>query len=252
MEKPAEKENGEPAKQATDSSLLASSAKGASSLILLQLVSRMLTFTLNQMALKFISAETLGVASIKLELLLSTILFISREGFRTALLRGGNDCSDADKNEQKITNLAYIPTAIGLVTTILTCGYYISMIDPVSNVYPWYKTSIILYGLSAFLELLVEPLFTRALNGLNFQLRVNIEGVAVLLRCILTFALTVYGNDPKTGTNRFGVLAFAIAQFVFGLTMMTGYASYYLYKVKLGQIPSVKQLLPQPIEEKEK
>jgi oligosaccharide translocation protein RFT1 len=64
--------------------------------------------------------------------------------------------------------------------------------------------------------------------------------------------LTVYGNDPKAGTNRFGVLAFAIAQFVFGLMMMTGYAGYYLYKVKLGQIPSVKQLLPQPIEEKEK
>ncbi|KAG2186058.1 hypothetical protein INT43_002496, partial [Umbelopsis isabellina] len=237
------------------SNVLSSSVAGASYLILLQFASRMLTFALHQIVMRYTTAETLGIASVKLELLLSTILFLSREGFRCALLRGGGSTATQPKKEsssrnqgnmvdvnspegeiQKVTNLAYLPTAIGLVTTLTACIYYLSTIDDVTaSKYPFYRTSIVIYGLSAYCELLIEPLYILALNNLYFKLRVSVEGVAVLLRCFLTFGLTVLGANGSE-TNRYGVLAFAIAQLAFVLALVTGYVGFFANKVRNGEI----------------
>ncbi|CEP11554.1 hypothetical protein [Parasitella parasitica] len=220
-----------------DDNLLAATAKGASYLILLQFLSRMLTFSLNQIVLRYISKETFGIASVNLELLSSTILFISREGFRSALIR-------SSKNQQSIINLAYIPTLFGLVTTLVTCAYYLSTItEEQSAQFPHYRLAVILYGAASFLELLVEPLFILALNQLYFQLRVTVEGVAVILRCLITFGLTLH----FAGNEQLSILAFAIAQFAFGLTMMVGYLGFFLYKEK-----AIQKLLPQKITDDEK
>jgi len=219
-----------------DENLLAATAKGASYLILLQFLSRMLTFSLNQIVLRYISKETFGIASVNLELLSSTILFISREGFRSALIR-------SSKNQQSILNLAYIPTLFGLVTTVITCAYYLSTITEEQSIqFPYYRMAVMLYGAASFLELVVEPLFVLALNQLYFQLRVTVEGVAVVLRCLITFGLTLY----FAGNEKLSILAFAIAQFVFGLTMMLGYLGFFLYKEK-----SIHKLLPQKITDDE-
>ncbi|GAN01555.1 rft-1-domain-containing protein [Mucor ambiguus] len=220
-----------------DENLLAATAKGASYLILLQFLSRMLTFSLNQIVLRYISKETFGIASVNLELLSSTILFISREGFRSALIR-------SSKNQQSILNLAYIPTLFGLVTTLITCAYYLSTISEEQSIqFPYYRMAVMLYGAASFLELVVEPLFVLALNQLYFQLRVTVEGVAVILRCLITFGLTLY----FAGNEKLSILAFAIAQFVFGLTMMLGYLGFFVYKEK-----SIQKLLPQKIIDDEK
>ncbi|KAI8347338.1 Rft protein-domain-containing protein [Blakeslea trispora] len=219
-----------------DDSLLAATARGASYLIMLQFVSRMLTFSLNQIVLRYTSKATFGIASVNLELLSSTILFISREGFRSALVR-------QSKNQQSILNLAYIPSAFGLITTIVACLYYLSTISIEEQVqFPYYKLAVLLYGAASFLELLVEPLFILALNNLYFQLRVTVEGIAVVLRCLITFGLTLY----FAGNEKLSILAFAIAQLVYGFTMMIGYLGYFLYKEK-----SVGKLLPHKIVEKE-
>ncbi|KAI8061552.1 Rft protein-domain-containing protein [Gilbertella persicaria] len=152
-----------------DDNLLATTVKGASYLIMLQFISRMLTFSLNQIVIRFTSKATFGIASVNLELLSSTILFISREGFRSVLIR-------KSKNQQSILNLAYIPSFFGLITTIAACLYYLSTISLEEQAqFPYYKTAVLLYGAASFLELLVEPLFILALNNLYFQLRVTIE-----------------------------------------------------------------------------
>jgi len=225
----------------------------------------MLTFALHQIVVRYTTAETLGIASVKLELLLSTILFLSREGFRCALLRGGSaqattaskttkgapskegvPVSSTEGQVQKITNLAYLPMAIGLVTTLSACVYYLSNInDETALKYPFYRISIVLFGLSAYCELIIEPLYIMALNNLYFKLRVSVEGVAVLLRCLLTFGLTVLGANG-TATNRYGVLAFAIAQLAFSLVMVLGYVGFFANKVSKGEI-SGKTTVPRQL-----
>ncbi|KAI9318220.1 Rft protein-domain-containing protein [Dichotomocladium elegans] len=230
--------------------LLASTAKGAYYLVLLQFASRMLTFGLHQIVLRYTSAETLGIASVKLELLLSTILFISREGFRCALLRSSEEekTERRDMAEQKVTNLAYIPTGIGLLTTICACGYYISMIDEsTATKYPYYRVSVLMFGAGAFAELLIEPLFVLAMNRLYFSLRVSVEGVAVLIRCFVTFGLTLAGVSAGSSShNAYGVLAFAVAQLAFGLTMMVGYVGFFCKKVLRKEIQA-RNLVPQQL-----
>ncbi|KAI7901104.1 Rft protein-domain-containing protein [Cokeromyces recurvatus] len=219
-----------------EKSLLAVTAKGASYLILLQFISRMLTFLLNQIVLRYVSKATFGIASVNLELLASTILFISREGFRSALIR-------SSKKPQTILNLAYIPTCFGVIITFLTCIYYLSTISEEEAFrFPYYRMAVLLYGAASFLELTVEPLFVLALNHLHFQLRVTVEGVAVIVKCLVTFSLTIY----FAGNEEYSILAFAIAQFVFGFIMMMGYLGFFLYKEK-----SFQKLLPHQIVEEE-
>ncbi|KAI9262725.1 Rft protein-domain-containing protein [Sporodiniella umbellata] len=215
--------------------LLANTAKGASYLIMLQFISRMLTFSLNQIVLRYTTPGAFGIASVNLELLASTILFISREGFRAILTR-------SSKNQQQIINLAYIPACLGFFTTTLCCGYYLSTITSQdSATYSYYSTSVVLYGIASFLELAVEPLFILALNKMYFQLRVSVEGTAVILRCLVTFGLTLYGKPE------YSVLSFALAQLVYGLIIMVGYIGYFIYNEN-----SLKNLLPRKIKDDSK
>ncbi|KAF9186887.1 Oligosaccharide translocation protein rft1 [Haplosporangium sp. Z 11] len=277
------------------SSILSSSVQGASYLVLLQFVSRMLTFTLNQVLLRFTNAETLGIASVQLELLLNTILFLSREGVRCAAIRVSDDgdhtssssaatltissgagvkaeslaseqeqkgphgqCKDIQPAEpvvqpgseayrlQKLVNMVYAPIPIGILMTSVAVGYYLYHVnDADESRFPGYRLSICLYGLAALIELLAEPMFMVAQYKLWFKTRVSVEGTAVIVRCILTCVLTAYGaretvsgyhsHDKSTdgnissssssslNTNTMGVLAFAIAQFVYGLLIFGGF-----------------------------
>ncbi|KAG0264835.1 Oligosaccharide translocation protein rft1 [Mortierella polycephala] len=270
------------------SSILSSSVQGASYLVLLQFVSRMLTFTLNQVLLRYTTAETLGIASVQLELLLNTILFLSREGVRCAAIRVSDDedhtsfssatpttssetkvkaerlaseqegshgqCKDTQPAKlviqpgseayrlQKLVNIVYAPIPIGALMTCIAVGYYLYHVnDANESRFPGYRLSICLYGLAALIELLAEPMFMVAQYKLWFKTRVSVEGLAVIVRCVLTCALTVYGAratvpgyhshekdtngniSSSSNTNTMGVLAFAIAQFVYGLLIFGGF-----------------------------
>ena len=94
--------------------VFSASARGASYLILLQLFTRLLTFTFNQLILRHTHPSVFGFATIQLELLSSTILFLSREGFRIALQREQGEI-------QRTVNLAYIPFITGIFGAIVGC-----------------------------------------------------------------------------------------------------------------------------------
>jgi Rft protein len=55
--------------------------------MLFNMLQRVVTFLLNQSMIAWTSPEIFGIAAISLELLLSTLLFLSREGVRLACLR---------------------------------------------------------------------------------------------------------------------------------------------------------------------
>src|SRR5580704_5802070 len=101
-------------KDAAQGSLFSASATGASYLITLQLFTRLLTFTFNQLILRHTSPSIFGFATIQLELLSSTILFLSREGFRISLQREGRDI-------QRTVNLAYLPFITGCLGSVVAC-----------------------------------------------------------------------------------------------------------------------------------
>ena len=83
------------------------------SLFFLSLFSRLSTFILNQLLLNITTPEIYGEASIKYDLIITTILFVAREGIRVTLLRVGNEI-----REEQVVNMSYIPLGVGIIVAV--------------------------------------------------------------------------------------------------------------------------------------
>ncbi|TCD70759.1 Oligosaccharide translocation protein rft1 [Steccherinum ochraceum] len=245
-------------------SLLSKSLASASSLVLLQLFSRLFTFALNQALVRLVSPQAFGTAAIQFELLLSTILFLSREGVRNALLRANTsstteskpqDTSGASGKKKKVTNsntptqdanahntlianISLLPVLLGIPTTIITTLLYIRSSSAQTSSQPHFHLSVGLYALAAFLELLSEPSYIRAQNELRFDVRVKAEGKAVVAKTGTTF-LALVGTR---GGEEWALVAFALGQVVYGAVLLEEFVRVYygkglrwwIRKVKIG------------------
>jgi oligosaccharide translocation protein RFT1 len=188
---------------------LSTSAKGASYMILLQLLTRLLSFTLNQLLLRYITPSIFGFATVQLELLSGTVLFLSREGFRIAVQRERGDL-------QRIVNVAYIPFLTGVPATLVGCYSLWRGADAEVRQLGGFTGSIVLYGIATLVELAVEPCFAITQQMFLFRVRTTAEGTAVLTRCVITYISTIYftrrGQLVEGGALPFGLgqLAYAV------------------------------------------
>lgn len=137
--------------------------KSASSLIGLQFLSRLITFVVNQALVRLATPSVYGTVSIQLELLLNTILFLSREGFRNALLRAN---SNGKQQEVSITstlvsNISILPIYLGFSITVLASGAYYYVASPETKSQPYFAQAVILYSGAAIHELFAEPYYIR-------------------------------------------------------------------------------------------
>jgi oligosaccharide translocation protein RFT1 len=138
--------------------MVQSFASSASLLVGLQLGSRLFTFGLNQALLRFVSPGAFGIAAIQFELLSSTILFLSREGFRNALIRAW---SDKKPQEAGIVNLTLLPMIVGVPVAGLASLVYRASCSRETADQPFFDTAIVIYALASCLELASEPLHIR-------------------------------------------------------------------------------------------
>jgi oligosaccharide translocation protein RFT1 len=138
----------------------------------LQLFSRLFTFGLNQAMFRMASPEAFGTAAIQFELVLSTILFLSREGVRNALLRAwpshlsAKDETEAtrsteDARSASVTNVAFLPLILGLPFAIATAFLYTNTAGKDTRSQPHFNLAISMYAAAAVMELLSEPMHNR-------------------------------------------------------------------------------------------
>ncbi|KAJ1812397.1 Oligosaccharide translocation protein rft1, partial [Coemansia sp. RSA 2599] len=197
---------------------------GAQYLMGLQLFVRLATFSTNAVAFRLAGSSAFGVASIKLELLLSTILFLSRESIRSALLRiePEEDAQRPSAREQRIINAASVSLAIG---GLLAGALYVVYGRDGQSAIPYYSESIAVYVLAAWIELLVEPLYVLSRSRVLFQLQARCESVAVCAKCaIVALVLLVGNNKGSDKENEFRLLAFALGQFGYATSILLAYA----------------------------
>ena len=186
---------------------------------ILSIILRLTSFLLSQLTVRFVSAAALGKASIPLELLLSTSLFVGREGFRLALTKElgettavgtANDDSVGDENKdnqqqhqqqqrlndkgQRIINVSWlsIPTGallscIALLLHLQNCNN--QQHDDESDYYASfdYKLAGVLYCLASFIESCSEPLVIRCLQSMDVTTKAKAEGAALILKSISCF-----------------------------------------------------------------
>jgi oligosaccharide translocation protein RFT1 len=153
----------------SNSRLVQASLSSVSSLMALQLVSRLFTFVLNQTMVRMVSPEAFGTAAIQFELMLSTILFLSREGVRNALLRAWPGMptvqiahsTTQDPRSSAVTNVAMLPVILGLPLAVATSFLYANIASHDTRSQPHFNLAISLYAIAAVMELLSEPMHNR-------------------------------------------------------------------------------------------
>lgn len=113
---------------------------------LLGIMLKFFSFFLSQLTIRFVDPVVLGKASIRLDLLLSSVLFLGREGFRLALTRGDqskdkntkmsedngadnreatqpNESSGKEENIQ-ITNVAWLSIPVGVLLSSIALAIH--------------------------------------------------------------------------------------------------------------------------------
>ncbi|KAI9183548.1 Oligosaccharide translocation protein rft1 [Blastocladiella emersonii ATCC 22665] len=232
------------AKEAETASRFGAAVSGAGYMFVLQVFSKLVTFTCNQLVLRKVSPQIFGVASIQLELLVSTLLFFAREPLRLAALRvpvvgvkGNADLAQL----QSIVNLAWIAPAVGAPLAALLAAYYIRYL-PVPELAAWYSTSVVMYAAGAWLDLMAEPFFTVHYSLLFLKTRAIIEGLALTASCGTAFYLSWWHGESM------GLLAFAYARIAFGATYFGAFvAAFVWHSVKSeGAIP-LAIVVPKPV-----
>ncbi|KAF8797724.1 RTF domain-containing protein [Phlegmacium glaucopus] len=194
----------------------------ASSLMALQLFSRFFTFALNQALFRLASPSAFGAAAIQFELILSTILFLSREGVRNALLRVS---AHADTNVKR-TNMSFLPIIFGVPLALSTCLVYAHVASQEMQEQPYFNSAIAIYAVAALWELLCEPLYNKAMADLKTGIRVRAEGLGITSKSLTTFLLLVYNTSRAKGED-LALIAFAAGQLMYSMVMFLVYISHF-------------------------
>ena len=205
-----------------------SSLANASSLVLLQLFSRAFTFGLNQALVRLATPQTFGTAAIQFELLLSTILFLSREGVRNALLRSPVK-NKKDSNAALVENISLIPVFLGVPFSGLTALIYVQYASPSTTSQPHFHLSVAVYAIAAVLELLSEPLYIRAQNELRLKVRVRAEGFAIVSKSVIAFLVLALAP------SEWALVAFAVGQAAYGLSLLVVFLG--VYRANINYVP---------------
>lgn len=232
--------------------MAASILQGTSLLIALQFLSRAITFIANQLLLRFLTAQLLGVAT-HLEVYYLSVLFFARESLRVAIQRQGavggeddegkeddnddkkKDASASEQNAKKqagkstsnaaatqaIINLGYLAPFLGAPIALLLGTAYTRNLAPATlATTPYLRTSLHIYALAALLELLSEPAFVLTQSRLQLAVRARAEGLATLAKCAVTLAAAVWA--ARAGVP-LGALPFALGQTAFGVVLLGVY-----------------------------
>lgn len=153
---------------------------------LLSIGLRLLSFVLSQLTVRFVSAGVLGQASIPLELLLSTALFVGREGFRLALTKA--EVRNGDPRDARITNVSWLTVPVGALLAVVAAFVHLHQCGQNEDTTLDYKLAGMLYCLAAFVESLAEPLVIQCLQQLDVATKAKAEGSALVMKSVSCFA----------------------------------------------------------------
>ncbi|XP_011802685.1 PREDICTED: protein RFT1 homolog isoform X2 [Colobus angolensis palliatus] len=181
--------------------VLGQAARLASFGLILQVLFRLITFVLNAFILRFLSKEIVGVVNVRLTLLYSTTLFLAREAFRRACLSGVTQ-----RDWSQTFNLLWLTVPLGVFWSLFLGWVWLQLLEvPDPHVVPHYATGVVLFGLSAVVELLGEPFWVLAQAHMFVKLKVIAESLSVILKSILTAFLVLW-------LPHWGLYIFSLAQ----------------------------------------
>uniref|UniRef100_A0A182Q562 Protein RFT1 homolog n=1 Tax=Anopheles farauti TaxID=69004 RepID=A0A182Q562_9DIPT len=205
--------------------VLLSSLQNASFSIVFQIVCRCITFAINAFIVRNVGREVLGITNVRLLLLESTLLFLSKEAIiRSALSsRHNKQCSWA-----QLINQLWITVPVCITLSIPCLYIWLNWLSPVDTIYAeQYRFGCLAIAFSCIIELTAEaPIFV----GQVFcfvKLKVILDTGHIFIRSFIFIVIVLLNKDIT-------IYAFGIAQITSACTIIVGnYAFYYLYIPKL-------------------
>ncbi|GAA5888358.1 hypothetical protein JCM6882_008591 [Rhodosporidiobolus microsporus] len=182
-------------------------------LIALQLSSRLLSFSLNQLLLRSVSPSAFGLATIQLDTLIGTVLFLLREGIRGAVVRTRTPHRTLPRSRTFLLPTFFSPLA-------LLAFFLYSRFSSPSPLPVFYTPTLALYALSTLLELFSEPRYLLSLENWEdlTAKRVKVEGAAVMVKALVTLAVV------KRVSEADALVAFGAGQLAYSATICAGLA----------------------------
>ncbi|XP_013145071.1 PREDICTED: protein RFT1 homolog [Papilio polytes] len=199
--------------------LLMSSLENASFNIILQILFRCITFVTNAWVIRNVGHEVLGIMNVRLLLLESTILFLSREPFHRACL-GQKD----EFRWSHIMNQIWLSVPISCVLSL--CFVYI-WINILPLGHPEYATQYTFgcwsVAFSCILELCSANVALVAQLYCFVKLKIFLDSVHILVRTLLFVSIIVYDRS-------LALIAFSVAQVgSIGVIVISYYVFFYWY-----------------------
>lgn len=133
---------------------------------------------------------------------------------------GEIDSNTAAGRTQAIINLAYISVALGSVLSIVLAWLYLSATDAAIIGTPYFQESLVLYAVSAIVELFAEPCYVVVQQKNKFKIRAEAESIATIFRCLITCGSAVVASRLKWDI---GVLPFALGQAMYAAELLFVY-----------------------------
>lgn len=201
------------------------SARGATYLIVIQVVSRGLTFLSNQFLLRHLSPTIFGLAT-QLELYSISALYFSRESIRIAAQQQrtgpteGNPTQASRESSQAIVNISYLPLTFGC-PLVYIFGRAWQQVNSSGETDAYFlQESVVIVAISTLLELLSEPCFAVIQQRMLFRKRARIETTSAFVKGVLSCGTVVWMSWKEIQP---GLLPFAIGQLGFAVTLLCGY-----------------------------
>ncbi|KAM8721517.1 hypothetical protein ACLKA7_007405 [Drosophila subpalustris] len=205
--------------------VLQSSLLGAGFSIIFQILCRILTFGINAYIVRNVGREVLGIMNVRLLLLESTLLFLSREAINRAALSANSQQRDKCSWAQLINQMwLTVPICAALCIPCLYIWlHWLSAVDaPYSSQYVFACYAV---ALSCVLELLAESAVFVSQVFCFVKLKIVLNTLHILVRSIIFLWIV-------TGDRSVAILAFAIAQLASAFTIVLGQYGFFHYYIR--------------------
>lgn len=192
-------------------------AKSASVLMAGQAAIKLMTFTLNQLLMRYVTPEALGLSQM-LEFVINYVLFLCRESVRLSVPKIQ---SDNPSRAQLVANMAIVlPSALFLLVGIPLSQYQLRTNTDLNQV-TYSPQLILVVAFAIVIELVSEPYYDiNQYIQLNFAKRAKIEGLASFIRCLVQFATVIAASKSLTSNYVWG---FAAGQLAYASALLVLY-----------------------------
>jgi len=204
-----DKNNGE------TSSVISHAAEGVKHLMSLKLATYLLAFLLNVLVVRRVDRAVTGAIGVQLQLVLALALSLSRDVARRMYAR-------LSSNESKyVVHVAWISVLIACFVSVPLASVW-ALYTPPSPAPDGYSHAVLVFALSALLEMFSEPFAALSQFRQQYNVRLRVEGTAATVRCILSYVFVVL--IPSNIVTP--LVCLALGQLSFGGFLLLGYSFY--------------------------